>query len=201
MTEIDDDLQGLLKELDIGPEVSEDASPSPAPVTEVPKPQISPPIPIAPEPQDSAKVLPLVPILEDPDPPAEKEPTDLFSSEEPSQDGFDLQEFIIKHDRYYEEAQSNLRADRAKADELIRMLLDRVERGTASNQETEAVVQAVKCLVDSNGHMVRLLDSKTKLLVASKGSVNTLIQQNFGDSQSSSELEDMLTQNMDEDEV
>jgi len=189
MSEIDDDLQGLLEELDIGPEISKEELPSvPIPVP----PAIQPPEP-------EVKVLP--PVLEDPDPLKKGEPTDLFRAEEVPEDVLDIREFIRQHNRDYTETKSNLRADRAKADELVRLLLKRVDDGTASNQETEAVVQAIKCLVDSNGHMVRLLDSKSKFLSASKSSVGTLIQQNFGYGGASTELEDILTQRVDEDEV
>ena len=200
MPEIDDDLQGLLKELDIGPEISKEELPAPVPspvpplVAQVPGPPIL-------EPPEELKVLPLSPVLEDSDLTKEKEPdTDLFKEEEGPADMIDLGEFIRHHDKDYTEAKQNLRADRAKADELVRLLLARVDDGSASNQETESLVQAVKCLVDSTGHLVRLLDSKSKFLSASKGSVSTLIQQNFG-RRASTELEDILTQQLDEDEV
>ena len=200
MPEIDDDLQGLLEELDIGPEISkEDEIPSLAPSA---PPALTIPLPLPtielPEPQ-GVKVLPLVPVLDDPDPPKEKPGTDLFEPEDSPDNLIDIREFIQRHDADYAEAKANLRTDRAKADELVRLLMARVEDGTASNQETEGAVQAVKCLVDSTGHMVRLLDSKTKFLAASKHSVGTIIQQNFkgGDSN----LENILSQQIDDDEV
>lgn len=184
MTEIDDELQGLLEELDIGPEVGE----------EEPKPVLAP----AEKPSEPPPQLP-APILETPESPAEKADTDLFDEEETPPGVADLQEFVRKHDHDYEEVKTNLRVDRAKADEIVRMLLERVGSGTASNQETESLVQAVKCLVDSNGYMVRLLDSKSKLLSASKGTVGAIIQQNFG--RADTELETLLMQEVDEDEV
>ena len=198
MPEIDDDLQGLLEELDIGPEIGKAESPAPATSpSPAPPPVIQGP-PVAPE---EPKVLPLSPVLEDADVLKEKEPdTNLFEQEEAPPNAIDLQEFIRNHDRDYNEAKQNLRADRAKADEVVRMLMERVDNGSASSQETESLVQSVKLLVDSNGHMVRLLDSKSKFLSASKGTVSTLIQQNFG-SGADNELEDILTQQLDEDEV
>jgi len=203
MTEIDDDLQGLLEELDIGPEISTDI------VSQAPTP--SPPISQSVVPEPTSKKLlpppppPPPPILEDPKPIVEEEEkadTDLFKEENKSeQQGLiDIREFISNHNKDYEEAKCNLRTDRAKADELVRILMERVDGNDATGQETESLVQSIKCLVDSNGHMVRLLDSRSKLLSATKSSASTLIQQNFGD-KSSSELEEMLTQKVDQDEV
>lgn len=190
MHEIDDDLQGLLEELEIGPKVSEQ-EPSPAPEKSVKPPQEIqvPPVP--------SPHLP-APVLESPESVDTTPATDLFSAEDLPPGVADLQEFIRKHDHDYEETKTNLRTDRAKADEVVRILLERVGGGSASGQETESLVQAVKCLVDSNGHMVKLLDSKSKLLSATKGTA--IIQQNFG-GKADTELEAILTQQIEEDEV
>jgi len=190
MVDIDDDLQGLLEDLDIGPEIDE---PEP-PVEKMPAVEL----PAIPEPLEPLGAQLPAPILETPVAPSDEPDTDLFKEEPGSQGGIDIGAFIAQHDRDYTEVKGNLRADRAKADEIVRMLLERITNGTASSQETESCVQAVKLLVDTNGHMVRLLDSKSKLLTASKGSVNTLIQQNFG---GSDDLENILSQQLEDDDV
>jgi hypothetical protein len=119
--------------------------------------------------------------------------------EEQSNDIIDLRAFIQNHDADYNETKDNLRCDRAKADMVVRGLLERVSESTATAQETEALVSAVKCLIDSNGHMVRLLDSKTKLLQSQKGAIGALIQNNVG--VSGAELADILSQSVGDDEV
>jgi len=184
---IDDDLQGMLEELELDSNEPE-AEPQPDPELE-PEPVIANPVP--------------EPVLEDPPPavPATVPATDLFDPEEDDSDLLNITDFVRQHERDYDAAKNNITRDRAKADQVVAILMQRVEDGGASNQETESLVQAVKLLIDSNGHLVRLLDSKSKLLTASRGSLRTLIQQNFGGSADSAGLEDILSQSVEEDEV
>jgi hypothetical protein len=184
---IDDDLQGMLEELELDSETEEPTKLEPD--VEPVKPVVADPVP--------------KPILDDPPPPpvlAPVPPTDLFDTESEPDELFDIRDFIKQHERDYGDAKGNIYRDRAKADEVVRILMQRVEDGGASNQETESLVQAVKLLIDSNGHLVRLLDSKSKLLTASRGGMKTLIQQNFGRNENT-DLEDLLSQTVDEDEA
>lgn len=185
MGEVVDELQGILDELaDQEPmrpivPVSESVQLNiePAPIGPVVEPQLSNPVPVVVE-----------------------EPPDLvFNDSQDSEDTFKVQEFLTTHERDYEETKRNIRNDRAKVDTVLQLLLQKVQAGGATAAETESLVAAAKALVDSNGHMVRLLDSKSKLLTSIKG--NVTINNNNTAVANSGELVDLLSQDPNDDQV
>ena len=94
----------------------------------------------------------------------------------------DLALVIQRFDKDYNSVQANLQADRGKIDGVVGILLARVQAGTASNTEVESLVKALDVLANTNGHHVKLLDSRSKLLAASKNA-QAFIQQNFGNTE------------------
>jgi len=177
---LDDELQGLLADLDselATKVVSGSPSPSQPPPLLLPEPELSGPA-IEPEVAD----LELLPI------------------EKPkSAEVFDLREVISRFDNDYNEVQSNLKRDRSKIDSVVRILMEKLDTGEASATETEMLVKALEVMTDTNGHAVKLLDSRSKLLAATKSSAQALIQQNFGATGNNSELQKLLAQPVDDD--
>lgn len=176
---LDDELQGLLADLDseLATKVVS-GSPSPS----------QPPPPLLPEPELSGPAIePEVADLE------------LLPIEKPkSAEVFDLREVVSRFDNDYNEVQTNLKKDRSKIAIVIEALMIKLDEG-ASNTETEMLVKALEVMANTNGHAVKLLDSRSKLLAATKSSAQALIQQNFGATGNNSELQKLLAQPVDDD--
>lgn len=108
----------------------------------------------------------------------------------------DLKEVIKRFDRDYDDVQASLKIDRSKIDVVIGILLSRVQNGSASEADTISLVKALSVLADTNGHSVKLLDSRSKLLSATKSTVNA-IQTNVSVT-ADTELQQMLRQPLEE---
>jgi len=104
-----------------------------------------------------------------------------------------LREVVANHNRDYDQIRSQLKADRAKTDGVINILLAKVQEDEAKSAEVQALVQALDILAKTNDSAVKLLDSKSRLVTSTKSSVQTMIQQNFNGG-NSEELEDLLGQ-------
>jgi hypothetical protein len=173
---IDSDLQSLLDDLQsvaIENGVLGDAEPIDAPATDV--------VPI-PEPQFSD---PEADIGQDntPDLPIESSPTNLA----------DLAAVVGQFDKDYGEVQANLKRDRGRIDTVIDILLQRVRDNADAETDTMSLVKALAVLADTNGHAVKLLDSRSKLLAATKSTINAN-QTNVNITGVDSELQNILDQ-------
>jgi hypothetical protein len=126
---------------------------------------------------------------EPPNLPIEQSPTNLA----------DLQEVIEKFDHDYNEVQANLKRDRGRIDTVIDLLLQRVRGNADAETDTMSLVKALGVLADTNGHAVKLLDSRSKLLSATKTVVNAN-QTNVNITGVDPELQNILAQPPEEDE-
>jgi len=126
--------------------------------------------------------------------------TELVDPSAAADEIIDIRKFVIEHNRDYNAALSNLKSDRAKADSLVQILMQKLQDGEASNTETETLVKGIEVLSRSADSMVRLLDSKTKLVTSTKAQTKALIQQNFGGGTSDA-LQKILNQTEEHDDV
>jgi hypothetical protein len=110
-----------------------------------------------------------------------------------------LQEVIGKFDHDYDEVQTNLKRDRGRIDTVIDLLLQRVRNNADAETDTMSLVKALGVLADTNGHAVKLLDSRSKLLSATKTVVNAN-QTNVNITGVDPELQNILAQPPEEDE-
>jgi hypothetical protein len=114
-----------------------------------------------------------VPII--PDPEFSEPATDLEQAEPPNiliesttTNVSDLKEIVEKFDHDYGEVQANLKKDRTKIDTVIDILLQRVRAHNDAETDTMSLVKALDVLSNTNGHSIKLLDSRSKLLSATK---------------------------------
>jgi len=105
----------------------------------------------------------------------------------------DISEIVSKFDHDYGEVQANLKKDRAKIDTVINILLQRVTANADAETDTMSLVKALGVLSDTNGHAVKLLDSRSKLLSATKTSINAN-QTNVNINGSDADLMEILSQ-------
>jgi len=168
------ELQALLDDLE---QEAPEEQPTPTPLVPVPEPELSEP-----------PTEPVEP--ENPDLPIEPSPAEIA----------DLRETVKRFDRDYDEIQTCLKVDRSKIDGVISILLERVRNGSASEADTISLVKALSVLTDTNGHSVKLLDSRSKLLSATKSSFNA-VQTNVSITGADTELQSILQQPADEDHV
>lgn len=110
-------------------------------------------------------------------------------------EALNVTKFIDKFHTDYEITLLSLNQDRAKLNELARILLEKVSNHSATGPETESCVKALQAMVDSAGHRVKLLDSMAKIMQSAKSTYSTVIQQNFGSSEDNSQLIDLLQSN------
>jgi hypothetical protein len=117
-----------------------------------------------------------VPII--PDPEFSEPATDLEQTEPPNlliestTSSSDLKEIVEKFDHDYGEVQANLKKDRVRIDTVIDILLQRVRTNSDAETDTMSLVKALNVLSDTNGHSIKLLDSRSKLLSATKIAIN-----------------------------
>jgi len=191
---IDDDLQGMLEALDLPEEKKEEKLKVSKEIVDRLLGEI--PIDTSPEPIQPQLIDPEIPtnLVESGD------STLLVQDENNNGDIMDLEAIVRQHDRDYDETKDNIRADRTRMARITELLMDRVEDRSATTVETECLVTAAKALVDSNGHMVRLLDSKSKLLSSTKSAVQMLINQNINTG-GNDDLKDILASPEEDDEV
>ena len=149
--DMDAELQSLLTDLEQNPgetgsalEVTEGSA-----ISTIPEPELSDPI------IDLEGIEP-------PDLPIEVTPTNVS----------DLKEIVEKFDHDYGEVQANLKRDRGRIDTVIDILLKRVKANADAETDTMSLVKALAVLADTNGHAVKLLDSRSKLLSATKSTIN-----------------------------
>jgi len=90
----------------------------------------------------------------------------------------DVKKFLKEHDEDYYKARDNVHSDRTQVQHVINNLMEKMEEGDVRAATVESLVSAVKCLVDSNGHLARLLDSRTRVLSALKPS-GPVVQNNI----------------------
>jgi hypothetical protein len=175
---IDAELQALLGDLgSLEQEVAAETEQTQIQINRtVPEPELTEP---APEPEESQQ--PYLPI--------ESTPIDLT----------DIKEVVRRFDRDYDEVQTSLKIDRSKIDMVISILLNRVQNGSASEADTISLVKALSVLADTNGHSVKLLDSRSKLLSATKSSINA-VQTNVSVTGSDVELQNILQQPTEEEQ-
>ncbi|MCK9558375.1 MAG: hypothetical protein M0R50_10100 [Candidatus Cloacimonetes bacterium] len=176
LQEIDNELQSLLNDLEI--DKAEDSAPQaanviPEPITTitVPDPELSEPV------VDVEQTgLPDLPL-------GTPTPSNIT----------DLNNVAEKFDHDYNEVQLNLKRDRGRIDEVIDILLVRVRANADAETDTMSLVKALGVLADTNGHYVKLLDSRSKLLSATKSAVNA-IQNNVTVTGNDAELQAILGQ-------
>jgi hypothetical protein len=101
------------------------------------------------------------------------EPPDSFI-ESGSTDISDLSSIVNRFDKDYSEVQTNLKNDRKKIEEVIEILLNRVKNNNEAESDTISLVKALDVLADTNGNAVKLLDSRSKLLSATKSTINSM---------------------------
>lgn len=109
----------------------------------------------------------------------------------------DIEKFVDSFEKDYQAISTDLVRDRAKVDQATNILFGRVETGVADKSETETLAKLLDTMVNSNGHRVKLLESKAKFLAATKSTVTTLIQNNIdnGNGDDDESLVDLLSQN------
>jgi len=112
----------------------------------------------------------------------------------------DIRRFVAEHNRDYNAALSNLKSDRAKADGLVQILMQKLQDDAASSTEVETLVKGIEILARTADSMVRLLDSKSRLVTSTKAQTQALIQQNFSGG-ASGELQKLLEQSEEYDDV
>jgi len=126
----------------------------------------------------------------------EIEPSDLPLASDQAPINTEIKSVVDKFDRDYGEVQSNLKGDRRKIDSVIDILLARVRANTDAETDTMSLVKALAVLADTNGHAVKLLDSRSKLLAATKSAVNAN-QTNINITGVDAELQKILDQPQD----
>jgi len=152
-----------------------------------------------PAPADAGNVTVPEPVLSDPATDMEaQEPPNLPIPSTPSNLA-DIKAVVEKFDHDYSEVQTNLKRDRKRIDSVIDLLLVRVQANADAETDTMSLVKALAVLADTNGHAVKLLDSRSKLLAATKSSV-TAAQANVTISGVDPELQKVLDQPPAEDE-
>jgi hypothetical protein len=100
------------------------------------------------------------------------EQPDLPLESSASSVNIELKAVVDKFDHDYGEVQANLKSDRKKIDTVIDILLGRVRLNADAETDTMSLVKALGVLADTNGHAVKLLDSRSKLLAATKSAMN-----------------------------
>jgi hypothetical protein len=105
----------------------------------------------------------------------------------------DLKIIADKFDKDYTEVQANLKSDRKRIDTVIDILLARVRNNADAETDTMSLVKALAVLADTNGHAVKLLDSRSKLLSATK-STGSNTQNNISITGTDIELQKILDQ-------
>lgn len=113
--------------------------------------------------------------------------------------GVDVFAIIDKHSQDYDAISENIKRDRSKIDSVFRILLAKVDSGTAKGTEIEALTRVLQTLADTNGHAVRLLSTKTQLLSSTKSAASTIIQNNNGGGDDR-ELSVILQQSVDDED-
>ncbi len=166
-----DDLAAILSELDQENEPQNSPEPSAEPSAEPSEPLVA-----------SAEVVPVVV--------PSQEPIQVT----PNQSGFDLSDVVQRFDSDYAEIKKNLSSDRSKLGKVVDRLIQRMEHNQLDPDELESLVKALEVQADTNGHAVKLLDSRSKLLSAAKAGLQILMQQNAGPGGNSNDLQQLLTQ-------
>jgi hypothetical protein len=137
---------------------------------------------VIPDPEMSDSVVDMEQV-ELPDLPLESSPTN----------NSDLAAIVDKFDKDYGEVQANLKRDRGRIDNVIDILLKRVKDNADAETDTMSLVKALAVLADTNGHAVKLLDSRSKLLSATKSTINAQ-QTNVNITGTDVELQNILKQ-------
>jgi hypothetical protein len=108
----------------------------------------------------------------------------------------DLTKIMNAHESDYGEAMKNLRCDRTKIDSVVNILMERVDNGGAkcAAAEIEGLVRACDSLANTNMCVVRLMDSRSKMVVALKGHINKASLSGGPVQESSGDLKSMLEQ-------
>jgi len=186
----DDELEDEESEDTVDPEELEDENGD--------EPPFSPDEPDDPEPEEQKEEPEEEPKAELVDDEPDDLPLDVInpapmSPSEAAGEILNLREVVANHNRDYDQIRSQLKADRAKTDGVINILLAKVQDDEAKSAEVQALVQALDILAKTNDSAVKLLDSKSRLVTSTKSSVQTMIQQNFNGG-NSEELEDLLGQ-------
>lgn len=180
--DVDDELSSLLSDLDDANEEQVSETPDVATPVSAPLEQLS------------GGAINTVPELELSDPEAPSEQNDMPDLPiEPSQGGSDISDIVSKFEHDYNEVQTNLKGDRKKIDDVIEILLNRVKHGSEAETDTISLVKALAVLSDTNGHSVKLLDSRSKLLSATKSAINAT-QTNVTITGTDAELQNILNQ-------
>jgi hypothetical protein len=175
----DDELQSLLSELTTGDTTLNDTIQEDIPNID---------IPVVPDPEFSELTTDL----------EQAEPPNLLI-ESTTTNVSDLKEIVEKFDHDYGEVQANLKKDRTKIDTVIDILLQRVRAHNDAETDTMSLVKALDVLSNTNGHSIKLLDSRSKLLSATKIAI-TANQTNVNIGGSDGDWAKILNQPPEEDE-
>lgn len=81
----------------------------------------------------------------------------------------DLSKIINDHEGDYRTAMSNLRNDRTKIDQVVSKLMKRLDDNSCKAADVEGLVRSLDTLTNSSMCIVRLMDSRSKLIAALRG--------------------------------
>ena len=194
----DTDLEQLLEELAGQPEIDDAGELLKRSIeTELTEVSTSSDEPVESLPVESLSAEPLVSELL-------PEPTLLTSREETevqipgSTPLVDLPALVAQHNLDYARIRKDLETDRDRIKRVLAVLETRLQTSNASDTETESLVKALDVLSRTNDSAVRLLESQSRLLSASKGSAQVFMQNVQG---SSEDLRRALAQPLAPDEL
>lgn len=195
--ENDSELEKLLNQLDEDSECEavEEAESMPEEVEPIISQEPLPPLPTAPEAEEPPPEI-LDPLPDE----APQIVTTAIEVSNTADEVLDVRALVKAHERDYKTISDNLARDRGKVDSVINMLMEKVQTG-GSAAETESLVKALAVMTDTNGHFVRLLDSRSKLMVSAKSTIAAMVQTTINAGTGDSEdLKKILAQALQEDE-
>ena len=118
--------------------------------------------------------------------------------QEEAQVGLDLVKIMSDHERDYNMVIDNTIADRVKIAEAASMLKEVIETGVYKSTDMTAYTQLLSTLADTSGNVVRLMDSRSKMVSALKGTVISNLKIDKDEDDGEGNLNDMLSESEDE---
>ena len=115
-------------------------------------------------------------------------------------DLINIKKLINDYDKDYDEVKHNLRSDRSQIEDVIGELQGVFQNGVVKIGLVEALVKALDVLANTNQSFVKLIDTKSKLMASLKSHASVVVNQNNVGGESS-ELRDILEQNIDDDDA
>lgn len=112
----------------------------------------------------------------------------------------DMNHVMDSHEKDYQLVMDQLKRDRSKIDHVISILSEKVDSTNAKSADTEALVSALNVMANTNTCVVRVMDSRAKMVSALKGHITkaNLSTNPSGGEGGGDNLMDMLDQAEDE---